>query len=83
MIDVPAEQQICPQTGEKLFHFRDEITVKLDYLAGDGLRLRVRDDGRGFDQNDANGAGLGLRSMHERAERMKQQLGSSKIDILK
>jgi signal transduction histidine kinase len=47
-----------------------EISVKLDYLSGIGLRLRVRDDGRGFDQAQPTGAGLGLRSMHDRAERI-------------
>jgi signal transduction histidine kinase len=47
-----------------------EISVKLDYLSENGLRLRVRDNGRGFDQGESPGAGLGLRSMHERAERI-------------
>jgi signal transduction histidine kinase len=47
-----------------------EISIKLDYSSGKGLRLRVRDDGRGFDQARSAGAGLGLRSMHDRAERI-------------
>lgn len=47
-----------------------EISVRLDYLPDNGLRLRVRDDGRGFDQSRPSGAGLGLRSMHDRAERI-------------
>lgn len=48
-----------------------EINVKLEYLPGaGGLRMRVRDNGRGFDQSIANGAGLGLRAMHDRAERV-------------
>jgi signal transduction histidine kinase len=47
-----------------------EISVKLDYSLGNGLRLRVRDDGRGFDQAQPTGPGLGLRSMHDRAERI-------------
>jgi hypothetical protein len=44
--------------------------VKLDYLTEPGLRLCVRDDGRGFDQTRVIGGGLGLRAMHERAERI-------------
>lgn len=47
-----------------------EISIELEYLPENGLRLRVCDDGRGFDQGDSNGAGLGLRSMHDRAERI-------------
>jgi signal transduction histidine kinase len=47
-----------------------KIIVKLDYLPETGLRLCVRDDGRGFDQTQAIGGGLGLRAMHERAERI-------------
>jgi signal transduction histidine kinase len=47
-----------------------EITVTLDYLPGEGARLCVRDDGRGFDEADSPGAGLGLRSMHDRADRV-------------
>jgi signal transduction histidine kinase len=46
------------------------IIVKLDYLPEPGLRLRVHDDGRGFDQAQVIGGGLGLRAMHERAERI-------------
>ena len=47
-----------------------EIAVNLDYLPENGVRLRVRDDGRGFDEGQSDGAGLGLRSMHDRAERI-------------
>jgi signal transduction histidine kinase len=47
-----------------------KIIVKLDYLPEPGLRLRVHDDGRGFDQTQVIGGGLGLRAMHERAERI-------------
>jgi signal transduction histidine kinase len=46
------------------------IIVKLDYLPEPGLRLRVHDNGRGFDQAKVIGGGLGLRAMHERAERI-------------
>jgi len=46
------------------------IIVKLDYLPEPGLRLCVHDDGRGFDQTQVIGGGLGLRAMHERAERI-------------
>src|SRR5258708_4027687 len=47
-----------------------KIIVKLDYLPEPGLRLHVNDDGRGFDQTQVIGGGLGLRAMHERAERI-------------
>jgi signal transduction histidine kinase len=47
-----------------------QIIVKLDYLREPGLRLRVHDNGRGFDQTQVIGGGLGLRAMHERAERI-------------
>jgi signal transduction histidine kinase len=47
-----------------------KIIVKLEYLPEPGLRLRVHDDGRGFDQTQVIGGGLGLRAMHERAERI-------------
>ena len=47
-----------------------KIIVKLDYLPEPGLRLRVHDNGRGFDQTQVIGGGLGLRAMHERAERI-------------
>jgi signal transduction histidine kinase len=47
-----------------------KIIVKLDYLPEPGVRLRVHDDGRGFDQTQVIGGGLGLRAMHERAERI-------------
>jgi signal transduction histidine kinase len=47
-----------------------EISVMLDYREEHALRLCVRDDGRGFEQGQASGAGLGLRSMHDRAERI-------------
>jgi signal transduction histidine kinase len=47
-----------------------QIIVKLDYLPEPGLRLRVHDNGRGFDQTQVIGGGLGLRAMHERAERI-------------
>jgi signal transduction histidine kinase len=46
------------------------IIVKLDYLPESGVRLRVHDNGRGFDQAQVIGGGLGLRAMHERAERI-------------
>jgi signal transduction histidine kinase len=47
-----------------------QIIVKLDYLPEPGLRLRIHDNGRGFDQTQVIGGGLGLRAMHERAERI-------------
>lgn len=46
------------------------ISVTLNYLAEKGLRLCVQDDGRGFDEDKPGGAGFGLRSMQDRAERL-------------
>lgn len=69
------EDELERIAGEALFNAErhasaQEISVRLDYLSDNGLRLRVRDDGRGFDQACSSGAGLGLRSMHDRAERI-------------
>jgi signal transduction histidine kinase len=47
-----------------------EINVELDYSSSPGLRLCVRDNGRGFDLDNPVGSGLGLGAMHERAERI-------------
>lgn len=42
--------------------------------AGDDLHLRVADDGRGFDQGTANGAGQGLVHMADRVEALGGRL---------
>ena len=47
-----------------------EITLELDYSVSPGLRLCVRDNGRGFDPSNKTGSGFGLSCMHERAERI-------------
>src|ERR1700758_234760 len=69
------EEEIERLATEALFNAErhaaaSKIIVKLDYLTEPGLRLCVRDDGRGFDQTQVIGGGLGLRVMHERAERI-------------
>jgi signal transduction histidine kinase len=69
------EDELEKLAGEALFNAERhagarEICLSLDYLPGQGLRLCIRDDGRGFDENDSGGAGLGLRSMHDRADRI-------------
>jgi signal transduction histidine kinase len=69
------EDELEKLAGEALFNAERhagarEISLGLDYLPGPGLRLSVRDDGRGFDETDSTGAGLGLRSMHDRADRI-------------
>ena len=43
-------------------------TITIELADGDGLRLRVADDGRGFDPDLALRSGFGLTSMRERAE---------------
>ena len=43
-------------------------TITIELADGDGLRLRVADDGRGFDPELALRSGFGLTSMRERAE---------------
>jgi signal transduction histidine kinase len=69
------EDELARLANEALFNAErhagaGEICVAIDYLAGHGVRLCVRDDGRGFDETQPAGAGLGLRSMQDRAERI-------------
>jgi signal transduction histidine kinase len=50
--------------------------VSVELENGNGLRLRVEDDGRGFSVDAAprRGSGLGLVSMRERAEALGGRL---------
>ncbi len=52
--------------------------VEVELEAGeDGTELRVSDDGRGFDRAGANGSGLGLNGMAERARLVGAELDVS------
>jgi signal transduction histidine kinase len=48
--------------------------VSVSFTNGDGLLLRVEDDGSGFDPTVANGGGFGLVTMRERACALGGQL---------
>ncbi|MFC7493180.1 MULTISPECIES: sensor histidine kinase [unclassified Nocardioides] len=52
--------------------------VRLERIPDDGLRLTVADDGRGLDGSD--GAGIGLRSMRERAVELGGTLTVVSVD---
>jgi signal transduction histidine kinase len=47
--------------------------ISVDLSNGHGLRLRVTDDGEGFDTEDAGSSGFGLTSMQERAKALGGQ----------
>jgi signal transduction histidine kinase len=42
--------------------------------AGGHMRLAVRDDGRGFEPDQVEGVGFGIRSMRERAQLLGAEL---------
>jgi signal transduction histidine kinase len=78
-LDLPEEAVVSPQTREALLRIvREAVTnatrhggaseISVELAAGEGLRLRVQDNGRGFDAEAVNGYGFGLTSMRERAE---------------
>jgi signal transduction histidine kinase len=48
--------------------------VRVSFTNGDGLLLRVEDDGSGFDPTATNGGGFGLVTMRERARALGGQL---------
>jgi signal transduction histidine kinase len=51
-------------------HHGGARTIFVELKNGDGVRLKVRDDGRGFNADAATGPGFGLTSMRERAVAM-------------
>ena len=78
-LNVEPELEVEPHTREELLRIvREAITnatrhgraetITVELSDGGGLRLRVADDGRGFDPDGPTGAGFGLTSMRERAE---------------
>ena len=48
--------------------------VRVDFSNGQGLRLRIEDDGVGFDPAEAHPNGFGLVGMRERAAALGGQL---------
>jgi len=64
-----AEAEVTRIVQEALTNVRkhaDATVVRVSVESGDGLRLAVSDNGRGF-QPEARGDGFGLESMHQRA----------------
>ena len=54
-------------------HGKAEV-VHVEFKNGNGLRLRIRDDGVGFDPTTARPGGFGLRVMRERARSIGGEL---------
>jgi signal transduction histidine kinase len=71
-------QAILRILGEALFNaarHADASTIRIALgAAGGGMLLAVRDDGRGFDPDQVEGAGFGIRSMRERAQLLGGEL---------
>jgi signal transduction histidine kinase len=78
-LDVPADMQLQPEAGEALVRIvREAVTnavrhggaenVRVELVRGDGVCLRVDDDGLGLSGETV--AGFGLTSMRQRAERL-------------
>jgi signal transduction histidine kinase len=78
-LDVADSGEADPETREGLVRIvREGITnaarhgaasaVDVELRRGDALRLRIADDGAGFDPDARRGRGFGLTSMRERAE---------------
>jgi len=55
------------------------VAVELAFEA-ELVRLSVKDDGRGFDPERANGDGIGVRSMRERADRIRAAFAVESAD---
>jgi signal transduction histidine kinase len=77
---VASDLEVRPESHEAALRIvREAITnatrhgnakvLRVELIGGPQMRLRVIDDGNGFDRDVANG-GFGLRSMRERAERL-------------
>ncbi len=74
-------QAILRILGEALSNaarYADASTIRIALgTVGGGMLLAVRDDGRGFDPEQVEGAGFGIRSMRERAQLLGAELGSN------
>jgi two-component system, NarL family, sensor histidine kinase LiaS len=98
-VDVPATLTMAPEAEQQVFRVMQEAlaniakhsgATRVDIHAADEqgtLSLRIRDNGHGFDVALANGRGLGLSSMRERAEEMGGTLhissaaGGTRIEV--
>ena len=71
-------QAILRILGEALSNaarYADASTIRIALgTVGGGMLLSVRDDGRGFDPEQVEGAGFGIRSMRERAQLLGAEL---------
>ena len=71
-------QAILRILGEALFNaarHADASTIRIALgAAGGRMLLAVRDDGRGFEPDQVEGAGFGIRSMRERAQLLGAEL---------
>jgi signal transduction histidine kinase len=71
-------QAILRILGEALFNaarYAEASTIRIALgTIGEGVLLAVRDDGRGFDPEQVDGAGFGIRSMRERAQLLGAEL---------
>jgi len=85
---IEGEAKLSPALEDALYHIAQEalnnalrhamaseVTVQLAFLTGDSVMIRIEDNGRGFDPDMATDSdGMGLTSMHERAESFGGQL---------
>jgi signal transduction histidine kinase len=98
-VDVPDRLTLAPDTEQQLFHIVQEALANIAKHSGashvevhasddqNTLALRIRDNGRGFDVARAEGSGVGLSSMRERAESLGGSLlissaaGGTRIEL--
>ncbi len=85
---IEGEAKLSPALEDALYHIAQEalnnalrhamaseVTVQLTFLTGDSVMIRIEDNGRGFDPEMATDShGMGLTSMHERAENFGGEL---------
>lgn len=88
-VDVPDRLAVAPDAEQQVFRIVQEALANVAKHSGathaevhaadeqNTLVLRIRDNGRGFDMARAEGSGVGLSSMRERAESLGGSLGIS------
>lgn len=78
-VEVPVETRealvriVREAVGNATRHGKAKV-VTVDLAASDGIRLRISDDGIGFDPDTQDGPGFGLTSMSERARALGGRL---------